>query len=152
MLPTGPAYRLVSWTQQPGGVFRFSTLSDRTCAPSSRPVTNAAFMGHTSSRCDMDSSEKMQLRIVHSPDSCTCGSYPSCLSLLWTASCRASFVRACRRISSPRLSPTAVATSRSDSAPSAPGLSADKAAAIIEAASAYRVCGISTEKERDESE
>ena len=44
------------------------------CAPSSRPVTNAAFIGHTSSRCDRDNSEKMQLRIVQSPGACTCGS------------------------------------------------------------------------------
>jgi len=94
----------------------------------------------------------MQLRIVHSPDSCTRGSYPSCPSLRWTASSRAPFVRACRRISLPRLSPTAVATSSSDPAPSAPGPCADKAVAIIEAASPYRVCGISTEKDRDETE
>src|SRR5262249_15497883 len=108
--------------------------------------------GHTTSRCDADNSAKMQLRSVHSPDSCTCGSYPSCPSLPWTAACRAPLVRACCRISPPRLSPTAVATSRSDPAPSAPEPSADKAVAIIEAASAYRVCGISTAKDRGETE
>jgi len=100
----------------------------------------------------MDNSAKMQLRIVHSPDSCTCGSYPSCLSLRWTASSRAPFVRACCRISPPRLLPTAVAASSSDPAPSAPGSPADKAVAIIEAASPYRVCGTSTEKDRGETE
>src|SRR5579864_4846772 len=100
----------------------------------------------------MDNSEKGQLRIVHSPDSWTCGSYPSCLSLRCTASFRSPSVRVWRWISSPRLSPTVVATSCSDSAPSAPEPPADKAVAIIEAASEYRVCGITTEKDRDETE
>jgi len=94
----------------------------------------------------------MQFRIVQSPESCTCGSYPNWVSLPWTAFSRAPFVRACRRISPPRLSPTAVATSCSASAPSAPEPGVDKAVAIIEAASPYRVCGISTEKDRDETE
>ncbi len=76
----------------------------------------AKFIGHTSSRCDVDNSAKMQLRIVHSPDSSSRGSYPSWLSLSLTASSRAPFVRACRLTSSPRLVPTAVATSCSDSA------------------------------------
>jgi hypothetical protein len=37
----------VSRIQQPGGEVRRSTRRDFTCAPSTRPVTNAAFIGHT---------------------------------------------------------------------------------------------------------
>src|SRR5262249_40569202 len=136
--PPKVAYLTETWAQQPGWpCARRSTWSQGTCAPSSRPVMNAAFIGHTTSRCDTDSSAKMQLRIVHSPDASTRGSYPSCVSLVWTASSRAALLLACRRISSPRLVPTAVATSRSDPAPSASDSPEDREVAIIDAASAY---------------
>src|SRR5437764_13141956 len=116
------------------------------------PPMSAAFIPHTSSRCEVDSSEKMQLRSVHSPDFSTCGSYPNCSSLCQTASCRALFVCVCCRISPPRVPPTLVATSCSESALSAPDPPADRAEAIIEAGSAYRVCGTSTENDRDETQ
>ena len=64
----------VSRTQQAGSAVRRSTCSDRTWEPRSRPATKASFIPQTSSRCDADSSEKMQLRSVHSPESCTRGS------------------------------------------------------------------------------
>ena len=64
----------VSRTQQAGSAVRRSTCSDRTWEPRSRPATKASFIPQTSSRCDADSSAKMQLRSVHSPESCTRGS------------------------------------------------------------------------------